>query len=154
MKSIYQQAIQQVEDGAKFRVDFLSRSLQINGKWVIKGGEYEGDLGIESCSNDEFFSNIERLYQIYKHSVPSERSESKSRQYFKALPERKLSDEAMLYGERRDKAQIELELYLLCHIIKGFEWDAETFGTWFWQSKTETDLVILRSWVEPNQSNN
>ncbi|MFR9547006.1 MAG: hypothetical protein SNJ29_15730 [Rikenellaceae bacterium] len=150
MKSIYQEAIQQVEDGAKFKVCFHSRSLRINGKWIINKGEYEGNLGVESCSTDEFFSNIERLYETYKHSVPSVRSESKSRQYFKALPERKLSDEDMLYGERRDKVQIELELYILCHIIIGFEWDAETFGTWFWQSKNDRDLVILRSWVDNN----
>ncbi len=153
MKSIYYEAIQAVEDGAKFRVDFNSRSLKINGKYIIQDGKYEGWLGVESCSEEEFFSNVERLYNRYQHSVPSERSESKSRQYFRALPERDVDDESMLFGERRDKAQIELELYILCQIINGFKWNAETMGRWFWQSKVNTDLVILREWVEPNKSN-
>ncbi len=149
MKSIYHKAIQAVEDGAKFRVDFTSRSLKINGKYIIEDGNYEGGLGVESCSSDEFFSNVEMLYHNYRHSVPSERSESKSRHYFRALPEKELTDEAMMFGERREKAQIELELYILCQIINGFQWNSETMGKWFWQSKTDKDLVILKSWVEP-----
>ena len=69
-----------------------------------------------------------------------------------ALPERSLNDDDMLFGERRDKAQIELELYILCQVINGLKWNPETLGRWFWQSKVDKDLVILRSWVEP-QSN-
>lgn len=151
MKSIYHKAIQAVEGGAKFKVDFTSRSLKINGKYIIEDGNYEGGLGVESCSSDEFFSNVEMLYHNYRHSVPSERSESKSRHYFRALPEKELTDEAMMFGERREKAQIELELYILCQIINGFQWNSETMGRWFWQSKIDKDLVILRSWVEPSK---
>lgn len=153
MNNIYQSAIQSVENGSNFKVDFQSRSLKIDGKYVIKEGKYEGDLGASSSNEDEFFTTVEELYSRYKHSVPSERSESKSRQYFTALPERDLSDEAMLYGERRDKAQIELELYILCQIILGFKWNAEKMGRWFWQSKSDKDLVILRDWVEPTDRN-
>lgn len=152
MNNIYQQAIQAVEDGANFRVDFQSRSLTLNGKHIIKDGQYEGELGVPLCAGDEFFINMEELYDHYKNSVPSERSESKSRRYFMALPENALSDEAMLFGERRDKAQIEIELYLLCQIIGGFEWNSEIMGKWFWQSRKDKDLVILRSWVEPNNN--
>jgi len=150
MNNIFQKAIQAVEDGANFKVDFQSRSLTLNGKYLIQDGKYEGELGVELGCGDEFFTNMEELYNRYKHSVPSERSESKSRRYFTALPEKSLADEAMLYGERRDKAQIELELYLLCQILGGLEWDSETMGKWFWQSKTDKDLVILRRWVEPD----
>ncbi len=156
MKNIYQEAIRAVEDGANFQVDFKSRSLKIDGKYIIKNGVYEGALGVESTSESEILAHIEDLYQRYKHSLPSERSESKSRRYFMALPEHKLSNDALLYGERRDKAQIELELYLLCQILQGFKWDEVTMGRWFWQSSSDKDLVILREWVEPNsnQSNN
>lgn len=152
MNNIYQSAIKSVENGSNFKVDFQSRSLKIDGKYVIKEGKYEGDLGASSSNEDRFFTTVEELYSRYKHSVPSERSESKSRQYFTALPERDLSDEAMLYGERRDKAQIELELYILCQIILEFRWIAEKMGKWFWQSKSDKDLVILRDWVEPNRN--
>lgn len=150
--NIYQKAIQAVEDGASFKIDFQSRSLKLNGKYVIKEGKYEDELGVPCCNEKEFLANIEELYRTYKHSVPSERSESKSRQYFLAFPERSLSDDAMLYGERRDKAQIELELYILCQILGGFKWNPEKMGRWFWQSKVDKDLVILRHWIEPNNN--
>lgn len=152
MNNIYQETIQSVEGGAKFKIDFQSRSLKVGGKYVIQDGRYEGELGVPHCSEDEFFANVEELYGRYKHSIPSERSDSKSRQYFIALPEKSLCDEAMLYGQRRDKAQIELELYLLCQLLNGFAWNSETMGNWFWQSKTDKDLVILKQWVEPNSN--
>lgn len=150
MNNIYQNAIQAVENGTNFKVDLQTRSLKLNGKYVIQEGKYEGELGVPICDADEFFTTLEELYHRYKYSVPSERSESKSRHYFKAFPERELSDEAMLYGQRRDKAQVELELYLLCQIINGFTWDSDKMGKWFWKSKADKDLVILRNWVEPD----
>lgn len=153
MNDIYHEAVQAVEQGARFSVDFASRSLKLNGKRIIQDGKYEGNLGVESCTEAEFLSHVEELYRRYKHSVPSERSESRARHYFRALPERELSDEAMLYGERRDTAQIELELYLLCQVLLGLKWNPETMGRWFWQSKNDKDLVILRTWVEPDDNN-
>ena len=152
MNNIYQNAIQAVENGSKFKVDFQSRSLKIDGKYVIENSKYEGDLGVTPCNEDEVLKSIEELYCSYKHSIPSERSESKSHQYFTALPERCLGEEAMLYGERRDKAQIELELYVLCQIINGFKWDSEKMGKWFWKSKVDKDLVILKKWVETDSN--
>lgn len=152
MDNIYQESIQAVRDGAKFKIDFPSRSLKLNGKYIIRNGEYEGELGVSECSEDEFLTNVEELYHRYKHSVPSERSESKSHRYFMALPEKKLSDDDMLFGEGRDKAQIELELYILCQIINGLKWDPERMGRWFWHSKVDKDLVILKSWIEPESN--
>lgn len=152
MENIYQESVQAVRDGAKFKIDFPSRSLKLNGKYIIQNGKFEDELGVPKCSENEFFANVEELYRRYKHSVPSERSESKSRQYFMALSERSLNDDDMLFGERRDKAQIELELYILCQIINGLKWNPETMGRWFWQSKGDKDLVILRSWVEPQNN--
>ena len=149
MEIIYQEAIQAVEDGAKFDIDLCSRSLKLNGKHIIEDGKYEGELGVSPCSEEEFLSNVERLYGRYKHSVPSERSESKARRYFRALSEKDLSDEDMLYGEHREKMQIALELYILCQVINGFPWNAKTMGSWFWQSRKDKDLVILRCWIEP-----
>lgn len=152
MSNIYQKVVQSVENGAKFKVDFQSRSLKLDGKSIIQDGKYEGELGVLYCSEDEFFANVEELYRIYKHSVPSERSESKSQRYFMALPEKSLSDDAMLFGERRDKAQIELELYVLCQIINGIKWNPETMGRWFWQSSEDKDLVILKNWIESDNN--
>lgn len=152
MDTIYQQTIRAVSNGAKFKIDFRQRSLKIDGAYVIRDGVYDGELGVPPCTEDEFFSRTEELYRRYKHSVPSERSEGKSRQYFRALPEKDLDDGDMLYGVRRDKAQAELELYVLCQLLGGFRWCPETMGRWFWQSKADKDLVILREWVEPNNN--
>ncbi len=152
MNNIYEEAIQAVENGANFKVDFRSRSLKLNGKYIIQDGQYEGELGVSCYNGDEFFTKVEELYHRYKHSVPSVRSESKSRRYFIALSEKNLEDAAMFYGERRDKAQIELELYILCQILYGLVWDAITMGKWFWQSKNDKGLVILRNWVEPQNN--
>ena len=152
MDNIYRSAIMAVEQGANFKIDFRSRNLKIDGKPIIRNGVWEGELGVSMCGVENFLAQVEELYRRYKHSVPSERSESKSRRYFKALPESDLDDAAMLYGERRDNAQVELELYILCQILNGLTWDSETMGKWFWQSKTDKDLVILRSWVEPENN--
>lgn len=152
MENIYQEAISAVEDGVNFKIDFQNRSLKLNGKFVIQNGKYEGELGVPFCSDDEFLANVEELYHHYKYSIPSERSEGKSRLYFMALHESSLSDDDMLYGERRDKAQIELELYVLCQILAGFKWNSGKLGNWFWQSKADKDLVILRNWIEPNNN--
>lgn len=152
MDNIYQETVCAVEGGARFKVDFQTWSLKVNGKFVIRNGTYEGNLGVSNCSEEEFFSKVEELYHCYKHSIPSERSESTSYHYFMALPERELSDEDMLYGQRRDKAQIELELFILCQLLNGFKWNPEKFGRWFWQSKEDRELVILRQWVESNNN--
>ena len=148
MNNIYHESVQAVKDGAKFKVDLERRNLTIDGKKIITNGEYEGELGMSLATLDDFLYTVERLYTFYKHSVPSERSESKSRRYFKALPERELSDDDMLYGKRRDPAQIELELYILCQVLLGLEWDEQTMGRWFWQSKEDKDLVILKQWIQ------
>jgi hypothetical protein len=151
--TIYQRAVNAVSNGARFRVNFSERSLKINDRFIIKNGGYEGELGIEAESEDKVLETIENLYRVYKHSTPSERSESKSKQYFKALPEKKLSDDAMFFGKPRELAQLELELYILCQLILGFTWNPETMGTWFYQGKQDKDLVIIRQWLEANTNN-
>lgn len=156
MENIYQESIRAVEEGARFNVDFRSRTLKLAGRYIIREGCYEGSLGLERCNETEFLTQVETLYHRYKYSVPSERSMGKSHVYFRALPDEELEDDAMMFSERRDKAQIELELYILCQILLGWRWNPQTLGSWFWQSKKEKDLVILRSWIEPidNQSLN
>ena len=154
MDNIYQNAIRIVKNGAKFQVNFQKRSLKLNGKYIIHNGEYEGSLGLRLDDECKCLSTIETLHQRYKHSIPSERSMSKTRQYFKALQECDLSDDDMLFGQHRDEAQIALELYILCQIILGFKWNTQTMGNWFWQSSKDKDLVILKDWVEPTINSN
>lgn len=148
-ESIYEHALRCVENGARFRIDFKTRTLAINGKPIINKGVYDGDLGIEKAGDlQSMFDEIQGLYNQYKHSVPSERSVGKQRLYFKALPESELEDFDMLYGIGRESAQFQLEMYVLCQLIHGFVWDEQVMGSWFWQSKQDKDLVILKDWFE------
>lgn len=148
MENIFQETLTAVREGARFRINFSEKSLQVGRKYVIKNGEFEGDLGYKSLSREDFLDEVERLYFIYKNSIPSERSQGKQRLYFNALPEHKLDDDSMLYGERRELAQAELELTVLCQIILGFQWDVTSMGSWFWQGQ-DKDLIMLRQWFEP-----
>jgi len=127
-----------VEDGAKFRINFEKRTLYINGK----------QIDVSDAEQDFSFEKLENLYRMYQHSVPGERDDSR-KNYFIALKEEELSDDDMLFGERRQIAKFRLELYVLLAIVSGaLTWD-ESWGKWFWQSESNRPLVILRSWVEP-----
>lgn len=143
-----------VERGDKFYIGFQKRSLAINGHFLIKDGLFMKDdfcLGCfhaEGWSEDKIIQAVERRYRDYKHSVPSERSESHCRSYFKALPENKLTDEDMMYGMNREFARFELESFVLAMIMCGaLKWNS-SWGSWFWQSENDKDLIILKEWIE------
>lgn len=153
MSTIYEQALAKVENGSRFRVNFQNRSLKIDGKYVIKDGKYDGELGVKLT--DSPLEQITQLYTRYQHSLPSERSENKRKCYFKALPEHLLNDDDMLYGQSREYTQIALELYVLGVILNGsLKWDDFAKGLWFWQSPENKDLILLREWIEPQNTNN
>lgn len=133
-----------VAEGSRFCVNFEKRTLRVNGKLADLS-----EVNVLPVSDDILFSTLEGLYVDYKFSAPSERSESHRKCYFKALPEVSLPNSAMLYGERREVARCRLELYVLLMIVSGqLTWHSE-WGSWFWQSSIDRDLVILRKWIEP-----
>ncbi|MCM1140195.1 MAG: hypothetical protein NC453_16640 [Muribaculum sp.] len=144
----YEQIIDKVVHGARFSVSFESRSLKIDGKYVIKDGKCDEELGVPQKPLEYVLKQIEIFYSMYRHSVPSERTESQSKTYFQALSEKELADEDMLYGWRREVAQIQLELYVLCSILNGsLKWDEFAKDKWFWQSKKYPTLIILKQWI-------
>ena len=144
---LFDKAMEAVMNGSRFSVDFKTRSLKIDGEYWVKNGETELDFGKPETRPDVFLLNLEENYKIYKHSIPSERSEGKRRRYFKALLLRELTDADMMYGWRRDVAQIHLELMVLCSMLGGLKWQEE-WGKWFWQCPNDPDLVLLREWFE------
>lgn len=136
-----------VQNGSRFTVNFEKRTLRVDGKLTDLS-----EVNILPVRDSVLMETIEKLYQNYKHSVPSERSESRRKCYFKALPEESLSDDDMLYCESREVARCRLELYILLMLIdRQLIWHPE-WGTWFWQSPQDKDLIILRQWVEPQQT--
>lgn len=146
MDNIYSETIQRVADGARFSVSLDTKSLKLNGQFIIKDGIYEGNLGLPEVPDT--LAEIERLYGQYRHSIPSARSESWRRQYFIALSECELSDEDMMYGIRRDTAQVALELFVLGSILnRDIDWEEIAGNKWFWQSPKHPSLILLKHWI-------
>lgn len=136
-----QEIIKRVENGEKFFINIEKRTLRISGKMIdlkeIEMPEYDTDV----------ITEIESRYEAYKYSIPSERSESRKKRYFRALPESMLPDQAMMYGEQREVAMCRLELFVLMAIVRGKLTWQDDWGTWFWQSPADKDLIIFRQWI-------
>lgn len=149
-ESIYAELVRRVDCGETFHIDLKTRTMKVGKDYLVKNGEY--DSYRDFCPTlpiDDALCIIEDLYQHYKYSLPSERSDSKRRKYFKALPIERLTDKQLMRAERRESTQARLEGFILGMILNGsFVWDEQKLGTWFWQSKADTDLVILRNWIE------
>lgn len=142
----YEELCLKIEHGAKFSINLPKRTLKVNGKDI----EFDDPKFDESINTMPILMHdIEMRYSIYKHSVPSERSERRQRNYFKALPYEQLTDEQMCYGWHREAARFQLEFLILRALQTGKLWWDKSWGTWFWQSDTDKDLVILREWIEP-----
>lgn len=148
MKNIYSESLQMIILGSRFSISLAERTLTIDGKEIISNGEYEGELGIEPDLQENVLGKIEELYFVYKHSIPSERSDSRRYKQFYALPEDKLDADDMMYGARREEALFQLEFYILASILNGsLVWNDDHMGRWFWKSSVDPDLIILRQWV-------
>lgn len=152
--TLYEELIKRVSEGEPFYVNFKNRTLKIGKKFIIADGVYDDSMELIACSYDKLKSLldvIDNLYCNYKYSLPSERSDSKRRKYFKALSVNEMNDMQLIAGERREVARARLEGFILCVILNGkLQWDETKLGKWFYQSKTDPDLVILRSWIENN----
>jgi len=114
-------------------------------KRTLNGIPYEckkADVTLTEC-----LAEIERLYQIYKYSVPSQNDDRRT--YFYALPASELTDAQLVCGANRAEVRKELELYVLSMIVSGvLKWDTKVMkGNWFWKGN-DPDLVILRSWID------
>lgn len=154
--TIYEELIKRVSDGETFHIDFENETMRVGKTKLIDHGEYDETRTLYTkalLEMSDVLSILEDVYENYKYSLPSERSENKRRKYFKALSVDELTDEQIMSGDRRDVAQAALEGFVLCMILEGqFIWDEDEMGKWFYQSNRDPDLVILRSWIE-NKNN-
>lgn len=149
--TIYEELVQRVSDGESFYINFKNRAMKIGKKFIIADGVYDTERKPIECSCDdmqEMLNKIEKLYECYKYSLPSERSDNKRRKYFKALSIEEIPDDKLMTAERREVARAKLEGFILCVVLSGkFKW-AKEMGSWFWVSKSDPDLVILRQFIE------
>lgn len=149
--TIYEELVQRVFDGETFYINFKNKSMKIGKKFVIADGVYDTERKlIDSNCNDvnAVLKQIESLYEDYKFSLPSERSDCKRRKYFKALSIEEISDGQLMTATRREEACARLEGFILCMILSNkLKWN-ENWGTFFWQSAKDGDLILLRGWID------
>lgn len=140
---LYDEIINSVASGSVFNVDLKKKVLQLD-----KNNVPLDNISVNISSSEDMLSTIHKLFERYKYSVPSERSEGKRRIYFKALKLSEIDYDDFMFGEGRDTAQIKLELYVLLSSIyyKNF-WEEIFKEHFFYQSDKDKDLIILKDWV-------
>ena len=140
---LYDEIINSVSSGSVFNVDLKKKVLQLD-----KNNVPLDNMSVNISSSEDMLSTIHKLFERYKYSVPSERSEGKKRRYFKALKLSEIDYDDFMFGEGRDTAQIKLELYVLLSSIyyKHF-WEEIFKEHFFYQSDKDRDLIILKDWV-------
>lgn len=148
MKTIYEETIERVSQGAYCSVDFKKRSLRLNGKAV----KLEGEFGIQDFSNlDEWLDEAENLYDEYKYSKPSQQSMKRERKSkFRALSVSQLVDElgheALSNPTPRTVAQAKLEVFVLLSLVSGIFNPDELFAKdWFYQG-ADKSFIIRKDW--------
>ena len=150
--TIYEELVKRVCEGETFHIDFEKQTMKIGKQTVINNGEYDESRTLLTqtlLEMSDVLAYLEEFYDNYRYSLPSERSDSKRKKYFKALPIEEIPDELLMNAERRELARAKLEGFVLCATLEGqFIWDEEEMGKWFYQSDRSPDLVILRSWIE------
>lgn len=155
--TIYWELIERVSNGETFHIDFEQQTMKVGKQLLIKNGEYDTSKNLYDSTYVIYpigliLAIIESKYRRYKYSLPSERSDKKRRTYFKALSMEELTDEQLMRAERREVAQAMLEGFILCMILENkLIWNEDKMGKWFWQSKEDSDLVILKKWIEKGE---
>ena len=140
---LYDEIINSVSSGSVFNVDLKKKVLQLD-----KNNVPLDNINVNISSSEDMLSTIHKLFERYKYSVPSERSEGKRRRYFKALKLSEIEYDDFMFGEGRDTAQIKLELYVLLSSIDHKDFWEEIFKEhFFYQSDKDRDLIILKDWV-------
>jgi len=140
--SIYNNLLERVSRGAKFKIDLVEKTLKVDGKEIILEGNLidENDVG-----NGNPWDILDTLYLSFKRSVPSERHNG-NKPYFKCDSVEDLNDDEIAFNEPRNLAQFALECYVLFASVLGwFEWNNDNH--WFYQSKVFPELVCLREWI-------
>lgn len=160
--SIYAEFLERLQNYKyKYKIDLNKKILILGKTQYIKNDIFDitKDFihidGIDSNTsqkkcNEICFEIIENLYQKYKYSIPSEKSEKRrDHAYFKALKPDEMTDEQLISGTDREYARAALEAFILCASLERYlTWDDEQMGNhWFYQGK-DKDLIILKKWIK------
>ena len=156
--TIFDMFMDDVGNGYDFVIDLKNKTLKSKRCLYIKNGQWNEMYNLIQFNNNTEMSNIdlvlsfiESIYEVYKTSYPTEKSERHKKKYLKALKAEEMSDEELVSGIDRFYMQAMLEAFILCTSLNGnLYWDTERSDMhgWFWQSKKDNDLVILKEWIE------
>ena len=123
-------------------IDLVTKSMKKGTTWLIKNGKPVNGYVIPD--KHVTFDMLETLYATYKTSVPDNIHYEYN--YFKAYSDKELDVIALATGSVRKIAKENLETMLLIGALNGsLTWPDDKH--WFWQSKKDTDFVILKEWV-------
>lgn len=139
----YDQLVIGVRNGGVFHVDFERESVRLNGKEIMN--HLPDDWPIVLDDGENVLEEVERLYAEYRNSMPCKTERGK---YFKARSAEEMTAEEMIRGEDREVARAKLEGYICCVKAIGMFPD---FPGWFWQSKNDPTLIILKKWVQKGE---
>lgn len=141
--TIYDKLVEEVTNGACYKIDLVNKSLRVGKEVLIDEGNFDGDLiGDLPCNPWEM---AERLYNNFYNSRPGVWSKHDGK-YFKAKPGDEMDFIELAKGEPRHIARAKLEGFILCAVLSGLlKWNPR-FGTWFWQSPKHENFVLLKAW--------
>lgn len=144
--TIYEKLVDSVSKGQSYYINFKTKDLKLNKKYLVRNGVFDGDYGLPECDVRE---RLEELFENYYFSVPSERSELKTT-YFHHIDDNELEIEDLVCGESRFLAQAKLEGYVLGLILSKCSWSviADEEKHFFWRSKKNKNLIMWKEWFE------
>lgn len=149
MENIFTESLELIQNGMPFNINLKKRNLTVGYNKIIVDGKFEGELGVPERENiDEAILDIEDAFEKFYHSIPSEKTDARRKNYFVGLKFDELTHEDQIYGAPRDPARFVLEFVLLAHLIRGTFYWSENFKSWSWVSPRNRHLVILRQWIE------
>lgn len=125
-----------VYGGDPFRIKLETSECWVAGQRVT---EFDWN-GLDKYGT--VFEALDHFYEKYKNSTPRKNDH---RSYFKARSADEMTLGELARGEDRETARAMLEGYVLWAKVNGM---FPPIDGWFYQSKNDPDLIILKSWVE------
>ena len=135
-----------VDSGVAISIDIRKRKIKLGKRNINADNIPREDIKIGLLTTDEVISKAEKLYEVYKYSIPNANS-NKMHCNFKAVGLEELTEKQMLEGEDRAFAQAKLELWILFNTVIGnLKWE-ELNTNWYWYSKVDNDFIILKDMI-------
>lgn len=154
--SLLYKVIQESKNNKRIKIDLKNKNLLIDNKYFIKNKEVDDsitnlivyndliDYGIDECDVN-CWDVLYNLYELFKYSVPRKNKKYQKKSYFKAIDHNELSDKELIENMDRTEIQNVLEAYvLICSLMGKLVINNQH---WFWQSKEDKDLIVLKEWL-------